>query len=81
MFSAVIHWVAFRAGCPATSSNESVQNTQPFIPGESAGRLSRDRRQLETHSWRNIAITLIDPWDFECNRPISTVDHLSRAPT
>ena len=29
-----ILWVAFRPGCTATSSSESVQNIQLFIPGE-----------------------------------------------
>ena len=35
IFCAGILWVAFRAGWTATSSNKSVQNIQPFIPGES----------------------------------------------
>ena len=35
IFCAGILWAAFRAGWTATSSNESVQNIQPFIPGES----------------------------------------------
>ena len=30
-----IHWAAFTLSKTATSSNESVQNIQPFIPGES----------------------------------------------
>ena len=34
IFCAGILWVTFRAGWTAKSSNESVQNIQPFIPGE-----------------------------------------------
>src|SRR5678815_4165448 len=39
MYSAAIHWVAFRAGSAARRSKESVQNIQPFIPGKSAVNL------------------------------------------
>ena len=35
IFCAVILCVSFRAGWTATSSNESVQNIQPFTPGKS----------------------------------------------
>jgi hypothetical protein len=39
---------AFRAGWTATSSNESVQSTQPFIPGDKDYRTSFETSRRST---------------------------------